>query len=109
MEVLHRAESGFYRLAKVIEEAGEGESKKVLIEYVWERFIAFTDPQMTDILVVVLPRYIACNQQAHRHYYCDLGQNHSDNKCKIVKGKVIGGGWVLEEKIVPCIVVPGIE
>ena len=33
MEVLHRAESGFYRLAKVIEEAGEGESKKVLIEY----------------------------------------------------------------------------
>ena len=33
MEVLHRAEPGFYRLAKVIEEAGEGESKKVLIEY----------------------------------------------------------------------------
>jgi hypothetical protein len=36
MEVLHRVESGFYRLAKVIEEAGEGEtreSKKVLIEY----------------------------------------------------------------------------
>ena len=33
MEVLHRAESGFYRLAKVIEEAGERESKKVLIEY----------------------------------------------------------------------------
>ena len=33
MEVLHRAESGFYRLAKVIEEAGEGESKKVRIEY----------------------------------------------------------------------------
>ena len=32
MEVLHRAESGFYRLAKVIEEASEGESKKVLIE-----------------------------------------------------------------------------
>jgi hypothetical protein len=47
----------------------------------------------TDLLVVVLPRYIACNsQQAHRHYYCDLGQNYSDNKCKIVKGKVIGGG-----------------
>ena len=46
MEVLHRAESGFYRLAKVIEEAGEGESKKVLIEYVWERFTAFTDPQI---------------------------------------------------------------
>ena len=64
----------------------------------------------TDLLVVVLPRYIACNsQQAHRHYYCDLGQNYSENKCKIVKGKVIGGGWVLEEKIVPCIVVPGIE
>ena len=33
MEVLHRAEAGFYRLAKVIEEAGERESKKVLIEY----------------------------------------------------------------------------
>ena len=28
MEVLHRVESGFYSLAKVIEEAGEGESKK---------------------------------------------------------------------------------
>ena len=34
MEVLHRAESGFYRVAKVIEEAGEGESKKELIEYI---------------------------------------------------------------------------
>ena len=33
MEVLHRAKSGFDRVAKVIEEAGEGESKKVLIEY----------------------------------------------------------------------------
>jgi hypothetical protein len=33
MEVLHRAESGFYRLAKAIEEEGDGESKKVLIEY----------------------------------------------------------------------------
>jgi hypothetical protein len=33
MEVLHRAESGFYILAKVIEEAGKGESKKVRIEY----------------------------------------------------------------------------
>ena len=32
MEVLHRAESGFYRLAKVVEEAGEGESKKVLVQ-----------------------------------------------------------------------------
>ena len=32
--MLHRAESGFYRVAKVIEEAGEGESKKVLIEYI---------------------------------------------------------------------------
>ena len=30
----HRAESRFYRVAKVIEEAGEGESKKVLIEYI---------------------------------------------------------------------------
>ena len=28
MEVLHSAEPGFYRLAKVTEEAGEGESKK---------------------------------------------------------------------------------
>ena len=33
MEVLHRVESRFYRLAKVIEEKGEGESKDVLIEY----------------------------------------------------------------------------
>ena len=32
MEVLHSAEPGFYRLAKVIEEACEGENKKVLIE-----------------------------------------------------------------------------
>ena len=32
MEVLHRAKSGSYRLAKVIEEACEGENKKVLIE-----------------------------------------------------------------------------
>jgi hypothetical protein len=31
MQVLHRVESEFYRLAKVVEEAGEGESKKVLI------------------------------------------------------------------------------
>ena len=32
--MLHRVESGFYRLAKVIEEKGEGESKEVLkIEY----------------------------------------------------------------------------
>ena len=107
MEVLHRVESGFYRLAKVIEEAGEGESKKVLIEYVWERFTAFTDPQIYLLWSCLGTSHVL--QQAHRHYYCDLGQNHSDNKCKIVKGKVIGGGWVLEEKIVPCIVVPGIE
>ena len=34
MEVLHRAESGFYRLAKVIDEKVEAESKKVLLEYI---------------------------------------------------------------------------
>ena len=31
---MHRAESGLYRLAKVIEEKVEAESKKVFLEYI---------------------------------------------------------------------------